>query len=349
MKTSDFYFDLPKELIAQTPPDLRGNSRLMVLHRTTGEIEHRQFSDIVEYLRPNDVLVVNDSRVIPARLYGANATSGSPVELLLVERIDTHTWLAMVHPGKKCRPGATLTFGNGRLTAEVLPSTHDYYRTVRFTFSGTWETMLAELGTMPVPPYIHRDRSDTELLNLDKTRYQTVYAREEGSIAAPTAGLHFTEELLQSIESKGIPVLRVTLHVGTGTFLPVKTESIEDHPMHEERYLLSPETVNRIHQAKRDGGRVIAVGTTTTRVLESVADDKGNLTPGPGATRIFIYPGYRFKCVDDLITNFHLPESTLVMLVSALVDREKVLHAYHEAVAHQYRFYSYGDAMFITQ
>ena len=347
MRTADFDFHLPKELIAQVPPEQRGQSRLMVLHRQTGEVEHRMFSDICEYLQSPDVLVVNDSKVIPARLYGHNAKTGGAIEILLVKRLEENRWLAMVHPGRRCRMGMQLTFGDGRLTAEVVPSRDDYYRELVFGFEGTWESVIAQLGAMPVPPYIKRSPENTELLALDKTRYQTVYAQNDGSIAAPTAGLHFTDELLEMLQHKGVAIAKVTLHVGTGTFLPVKTENLEDHPMHEEEYLLTSNAVAQITAARQAGGRVISVGTTTTRVLESVADEQGNLQAQSGSTRIFIYPGYTFKIIDAMITNFHLPESTLLMLISAFAGKDKILHAYQQAVEQQYRFYSYGDAMLI--
>jgi S-adenosylmethionine:tRNA ribosyltransferase-isomerase len=347
MRTADFDFHLPKELIAQVPPEQRGQSRLMVLHKQTGEVEHRMFSDICDYFQAPDVLVVNDSKVIPARLYGHNAKTGGAIEILLVKRLEENRWLAMVHPGRRCRMGMQLTFGDGRLTAEVVPSRDDYYRELVFRFEGTWESVIAQLGAMPVPPYIKRSPENSELLALDKTRYQTVYAQNDGSIAAPTAGLHFTDELLELLQHKGVAIAKVTLHVGTGTFLPVKTENLEDHPMHEEEYLLTSNAVAQITAARQAGGRVISVGTTTTRVLESVADEQGNLHARSGATRIFIYPGYTFKIVDAMITNFHLPESTLLMLISAFADKDKIMHAYQQAVEQQYRFYSYGDAMLI--
>ncbi len=347
MLKSEFNFELPKELIAQMPPETRGRSRLLVVHRETGTWEHRSFLDLPNYLNPGDLLVVNDSKVIPARLYGHNEKTGGFIELLLIERVEETRWLAMVHPGRRCRMGMKLTFGNGKLKGEVVPSRDEYYREIEFAYEGTWESILAELGAMPVPPYIKRSPEMKDLLEMDRDRYQTVYAKDEGSIAAPTAGLHFTEELLESLKAKGIPIARVTLHVGTGTFLPVKTDNIEDHPMHEEKFTLSPETVEAIHQTHAAGKRVIAVGTTSTRVLESVADDLGHLKPVTSSTRIFIYPGYKFKVVDALITNFHLPESTLVMLVSALAGKETIFKAYQEAISQKYRFYSYGDAMLI--
>jgi len=347
MLKSEFNFELPKELIAQVPPEKRGQSRLMVLHRETGELEHKIFTALPDYLNPGDLLVVNDSKVIPARLYGKNEKTGGAIELLLIERVGVNRWLAMVHPGRRCRMGMQLSFGEGKLKGEVVPSRDDYYREIEFTYEGTWESVLAELGAMPVPPYIKRSPEMKALLQLDRDRYQTVYAKEEGSIAAPTAGLHFTEDLLNTLKTKGINIARVTLHVGTGTFLPVKTDNIEDHPMHEERFTLTKETVEAIHQTHAAGKRVIAVGTTTTRVLESAVDESGRLKPVATSTRIFIYPGYKFKVIDALITNFHLPESTLVMLVSALAGKENILNAYHEAIAQQYRFYSYGDAMLI--
>lgn len=340
MKTSDFYFDLPQEMIAQDPLADRSSSRLMVLDRETGEVTHRIFKDITEYLRPGDCLVINDTKVIPARLIGVREGTGGKVELLLLKRRENDIWETLVKPGKKCRAGVRLTFGNGELEAEIREVLPDGNRLVRFSYEGIFEEVLDRLGQMPLPPYI------THKLE-DKNRYQTVYARYEGSAAAPTAGLHFTEELLEEIRQKGVYIARVTLHVGLGTFRPVKVDNVLDHHMHSEYYHVSREAADMINGAKRSGGRIISVGTTSTRTLESVALPDGTIVPGSGNTEIFIYPGYRFKAIDCLITNFHLPESTLLMLVSALAGREHVLAAYEEAVREGYRFFSFGDAMFI--
>ncbi len=345
MLTSEFDYYLPKELIAQIPLEKRDQSRLMILHRDTGQIEHKIFSDILDFLKPNDVLVVNDSKVFPARLYGTSQKTGGAVEVLLVKRLSENRWSAMTSPGKRTREGAKLSFGNGKLHAEILSIAGDGNREIQFHYEGTWESVIAELGVMPVPPYIKRSPEMKAVLELDKTRYQTVYAKEEGSIAAPTAGLHFTPELLDKIKNKGINIAKVTLHVGTGTFLPVKTEKIEDHPMHSEMFTLSPETAGQIQTARQKGGRVIAVGTTACRVLETVSNSQGGVLACTGETDIFIYPGYQFKIVDGLVTNFHLPKSTLLMLLSAFAGKEKIMQAYQEAISQKYRFYSYGDAM----
>ena len=347
MLTSEFDYYLPKELIAQVPAQKRDQSRLLILHRESGQIEHKQFPVLLECLQPNDVLVVNDSKVIPARLYGTNREKSGEVEILLIKRTGEKQWSAMVQPGKRARECAKLSFGDGLLTGEVIGISEEGYREIVFEYQGTWESVIAQLGVMPVPPYIERSHEMRDKLELDKSRYQTVYAKEEGSIAAPTAGLHFTEDFLNQIKEKGIDIAKVTLHVGTGTFLPVKTDKIEDHPLHSEWFSLTQERVNQIHSAKQVGGRVITVGTTSCRVLESVADDKGNLKSCSGNTNLFIYPGYKFKIVDCLLTNFHLPKSTLLMLISAFAGKEKIMKAYQEAVQEKYRFYSYGDAMLI--
>ncbi len=340
MKTSDFNFELPKELIAQDPLPDRSSSRLMVLDKETGKTEHRIFKDITEYLQPGDCLVINDTRVIPARLLGAREETGGKVELLLLKRRENDVWETLVKPGKKCRAGSRITFGNGELKAEITEVLPDGNRLVQFRYEGIFEEVLDQLGQMPLPPYI------THKLK-DKNRYQTVYAKYDGSAAAPTAGLHFTEELLAQIEKIGVRIARVTLHVGLGTFRPVKVENVLEHHMHSEYYHVSEEAASIINDTKRSGGRIISVGTTSTRTLESVALPDGTITAGSGNTEIFIYPGYRFKAVDCLITNFHLPESTLLMLVSAMAGREHVLAAYKEAVRERYRFFSFGDAMFI--
>lgn len=340
MKTSDFYFDLPEELIAQDPLEDRSSSRLMVLDKNTGEITHRIFRDITEYLHPGDCLVINDTKVIPARLIGAKEDTGAKIEILLLKRKENDIWETLVKPGKKCRPGAKVVFGNGELRAEILEVLEDGNRLVQFSYEGIFEEVLDRLGQMPLPPYI------THKLQ-DKNRYQTVYAKYEGSAAAPTAGLHFTKELLKEIEDSGVRIARVTLHVGLGTFRPVKVENVLEHHMHSEYYHVSKEAADIINDTRRNGGRVISVGTTSTRTLESVAQDDGTIVPGSGNTEIFIYPGYKFKAIDCLITNFHLPESTLLMLVSAFAGKEKIMAAYEEAVQQKYRFFSFGDAMFI--
>ena len=340
MKTSDFYFDLPEELIAQDPLEDRSSSRLMVLDKNTGEITHRIFHDITEYLKPGDCLVINDTKVIPARLIGEKEDTGAKVEILLLKRKENDVWETLVKPGKKCRPGARVTFGGGELKAEIKEVLPDGNRLVQFEYEGIFEEVLDRLGQMPLPPYI------THKLK-DKNRYQTVYAKYEGSAAAPTAGLHFTKELLSHIESMGVEIARVTLHVGLGTFRPVKVENVLEHHMHSEFYQVTPEAADKINAAKKAGGRIISVGTTSTRTLESVAKEDGTIVPGSGNTEIFIYPGYRFRAIDGLITNFHLPESTLLMLVSALAGKDHIMAAYAEAVKERYRFFSFGDAMFI--
>ena len=340
LKTSDFYFDLPEELIAQDPLEDRSSSRLLVLNKETGETEHHIFKDVIDYLHPGDCLVLNNTKVIPARLLGVKEDTGAAVEVLLLKRRENDVWETLVKPGKKCRPGARLSFGDGILKAEVLEVVEEGNRLIHFEYEGIWEEVLDSLGEMPLPPYI------THKLQ-DKSRYQTVYAKYEGSAAAPTAGLHFTPELLRQIEEKGIEIAYVTLHVGLGTFRPVKVDNILEHHMHSEYYQVSQEAADKINQAKEQGHRVICVGTTSTRTIESAADENGRLAECCDNTEIFIYPGYRFKVLDALITNFHLPESTLVMLVSSLAGRENVLEAYKEAVEEKYRFFSFGDAMLI--
>lgn len=341
MKKSDFYFDLPEELIAQDPLEDRSGSRLLMLDKETGETRHRVFHDIVNYLAPGDCLVLNNTKVIPARLLGVKEDTGAAIEVLLLKRRDKDVWETLVRPGKKCRPGAKFVFGDGLLKAEVLEVVEEGNRLIRFTYDGIFEEVLDKLGEMPLPPYI------THKLQ-DKNRYQTVYAKYEGSAAAPTAGLHFTKELLQQIEEKGVKLAYVTLHVGLGTFRPVKEDDILDHHMHSEYYQVTEEAARMINDTKKAGGRVICVGTTSCRTVESASDEAGIVHAGCDNTEIFIYPGYRFKVLDCLITNFHLPESTLVMLVSALAGREHVLAAYEEAIKERYRFFSFGDAMFIT-
>lgn len=340
LKTSDFYFDLPEELIAQDPLEDRSSSRLLTLNKETGETEHHIFKEVIDYLNPGDCLVLNNTKVIPARLLGVKEDTGAAVEILLLKRKENDVWETLVKPGKKCRPGARLVFGDGRLKAEVLEVVEEGNRLIHFEYDGIWEEVLDSLGEMPLPPYI------THKLQ-DKNRYQTVYAKYEGSAAAPTAGLHFTPQLLQQIEEKGIQIAYVTLHVGLGTFRPVKVDNVLEHHMHSEYYQISQEAADKINQAKENGHRVICVGTTSCRTVESAADENGRLEECCGNTEIFIYPGYQFKVLDALITNFHLPESTLVMLVSALAGRKKVLNAYKEAVEEKYRFFSFGDAMFI--
>ena len=339
MKLSDFMYDLPEERIAQTPIEPRDHSRLMVLHRDTHEIEHRHFYDIIDYLNPGDCLVINETKVIPARLFGEKPTGGA-CEVLLLKQLAPKKWETLVRPGKKLRPGAEVIFGGGRLRARVLETTSDGGRIVEFECEGTFEAALDELGQMPLPPYIHE-----RLENRD--RYQTVYAKQEGSAAAPTAGLHFTPELLERIRAKGIDIVPVLLHVGLGTFRPVKAENIEEHQMHTEYFEVTEDAARRVNAARERGGRIIAVGTTSVRTLESAARD-GRLQPMRGETSIFIKPGYRFQLVDALITNFHLPGSTLIMLVSALYDLPHILSAYNLAVQEHYRFFSFGDAMFIV-
>ena len=338
MKLSDFMYDLPEERIAQTPVEPRDHSRLMVVHRDTGEIEHKHFYDVIDYLNPGDCLVINETKVIPARLYGERPTGGA-VEVLLLKQVGPKRWETLVRPGKKMKPGAEVLFGGGRLTGRVLETTDVGGRIVEFECEGTFEAALDELGEMPLPPYIHEKLQDRD-------RYQTVYAKQEGSAAAPTAGLHFTPELLERIREKGIDIVPVLLHVGLGTFRPVKVENIEDHEMHTEYFEVTEDAATRINEARARGGRIVAVGTTSVRTLESAAKD-GRVQAMRGDTNIFIKPGYRWQMVDALITNFHLPGSTLVMLVSAFYDRERILDAYRLAVEEQYRFFSFGDAMLI--
>lgn len=340
MKVSDFYFDLPDELIAQVPLEKRDESRLMVVDKATGNIEHRKFKNIIEYLEEGDCLVLNDTRVMPARLYGHKEETGAKMEFLLLRRIKKDTWEILVRPGKRAKVGNRFDFGDGKLKAEIIEVLENGNRIVRFEYEGIFEEVLDALGEMPLPPYI------TEKLE-DKERYQTVYSNEVGSAAAPTAGLHFTEELLEEIKKRGINVAFVTLHVGLGTFRPVKTENVEEHEMHSEHYYMSQETADIINETKANGKRVIAVGTTSNRTLESIADENGKVMEKSGYTSIFIYPGYKFKVVDALITNFHLPESTLIMLVSAFANRDIIMNAYEEAVKERYRFFSFGDAMFL--
>ena len=339
LKTSDYYFDLPQELIAQDPLTDRTASRLLVMDRKTGEIEHRTFRDITEYLRPGDTLVLNDTKVIPARLLGVKEETGANAEILLLKRVSDRQWETLVKPGKKLRPGARVTFGDGSLRAVILDVLEGGNRLVEFEYEGIFEEVLDRLGEMPLPPYI------THKLQ-DKNRYQTVYARYEGSAAAPTAGLHFTEELLDEIRSKGVRTAFVTLHVGLGTFRPVKVDDVTSHHMHTEWYNVSEEAAELINRTHSEGHRVICVGTTACRTVESAADDDGIVKAGADDTSIFIYPGYRFRVMDALITNFHLPESTLVMLVSAFAGRENVLAAYQKAIESGYRFFSFGDACF---
>lgn len=340
MKTSDFYYDLPEELIAQDPSERRDASRLLVINRKTGQREHKVFHDITDYLVPGDCLVINNTKVIPARLLGQRKETGGKVEVLLLKRKGNDIWETLVKPGKKARPGDKLVFGGGLLNAEVLEVIDDGNRLVKFEYNGIFEEILDRLGQMPLPPYI------THKLK-DKNRYQTVYAKYEGSAAAPTAGLHFTEELLKEIENKGVNIAKVTLHVGLGTFRPVKSDNIENHHMHTEEYHVSKEAADLINNTKKNGGRVICTGTTSLRTVEAAAGEYGIIKPGGGDTDIFIYPGYQFKIADALITNFHLPESTLLMLVSALEGQNEIMAAYKEAVSLKYRFFSFGDAMFM--
>lgn len=341
MKTSDFNYELPEELIAQEPLEDRASSRLLVLHKDTGEREHKHFREIRDYLRAGDCLVINDTRVLPARLFGERVGTGAVIEVLLLVRRELDVWEVLVRPGRKARPGDRISFGGGRLTAEVLTIVEDGNRLVRFHYDGVFEAILEELGEMPLPPYI------THKLE-DKTRYQTVYAAHDGSAAAPTAGLHFTPELLKEIEGMGVKIANVTLHVGLGTFRPVKVDDVLDHEMHSEYFVVEEEQAAIMNEAKRNGGRIFAVGTTSTRTLESVTNENGVIQAKSGWTKIFIYPGYTFKAVDCLITNFHLPESTLIMLVSALAGKELVMETYAEAVRERYRFFSFGDAMLIV-
>ena len=340
MKTSDFYYDLPKELIAQDPLEDRSASRLMHLNKETGEYEHGHFRDILKYLKPGDCLVINDTKVIPARLYGSKVGTDAAIEILLLKRRENDIWETLVKPGKKCKVGTVISFGDGILTGEVVDIVDEGNRLIQFHYDGIFEEILDQLGEMPLPPYI------THKLQ-DKNRYQTVYAKHEGSAAAPTAGLHFTKELLQQVQDAGVKIAHVTLHVGLGTFRPVKVEDVSEHHMHSEFFMIDEEAAEKINRAKETGHRVICVGTTSCRTVESAADENGKLKECSGWTEIFIYPGYKFKVLDCLITNFHLPESTLIMLVSALAGREHVLAAYEEAVKERYRFFSFGDAMFI--
>lgn len=342
MKLTDFNYDLPEELIAQDPLEKRSDSRLMVVGREDGSITHKHFYDIIDYLNPGDCLVINDTKVIPARLMGVKEDTGASIEVLLLKRKEEKIWETLVKPGKKMKVGARVVFGDGLLTGEVVDIVEEGNRLIRFEYEGIWEELLDQLGQMPLPPYITHQLQD-------KNRYQTVYAEHEGSAAAPTAGLHFTKELLQQIKDKGVDIAHVTLHVGLGTFRPVKVDNILDHHMHSEFYIVDKEAADKINAAKARGNQVISVGTTSTRTIESVADENGFMRAASGWTDIFIYPGYQFKVVDSLITNFHLPESTLLMLVSALSTRENMLHAYEVAVQERYRFFSFGDAMFIQK
>ncbi len=348
MHINDFDYELPEELIAQKPADRRDASRLLVVHRNTGKTEHRHFYDILEYLKEGDCLVLNNSKVLPARLYGIKEGTGAKVEFLLIKRIEGDCWETMVRPGKRLKPGDSVMFSEEPLLkADIIDYGNDGTRIVEFSYDGIFMERLEEIGSMPLPPYIERQSE-----NEDRDRYQTVYCREEGSVAAPTAGLHFTEELLEKAKAKGVELAYVTLHVGIGTFRPVKCENIEDHSMHFEEYHIDEETADTINRAKAEGRRVISVGTTSTRTVESAAyfdEDKGcwQVRSGENSTGIFIYPGYEFRIIDSLITNFHLPKSTLLMLISALYDREKILEVYQEAIRERYRFFSYGDAMFI--
>ncbi len=338
---SDFYYDLPEELIAQDPLEDRSSSRLMVLDKNTGEIRHQIFKNIVEYLKPGDCLVINNTKVIPARLFGAKEGTDAKIEVLLLKRHENDVWETLVKPGKKCKPGTRISFGDGLLIGEVMDIVEEGNRLIQFRYEGIFEEILDQLGQMPLPPYITHQLQD-------KNRYQTVYAKHDGSAAAPTAGLHFTPELMQQVRDMGVEIAEVTLHVGLGTFRPVKEDNVLNHHMHSEFYRIEQSEADKINKAKAEGHRVISVGTTSTRTLESAANENGFLTEKSGWTEIFIYPGYQFKVIDALITNFHLPESTLVMLVSALAGREQVLHAYEEAVKERYRFFSFGDAMFVS-
>ena len=340
LKKSDFYFNLPQELIAQTPAEKRDMSRLLVMDKKTGNLEDKHFYDILDYLNEGDCLILNDSKVIPARLYGTKTDTGASIEVVLLKHRDTDIWEVLVRPGKKMKIGAEISFGNGELKAVVTDIVEDGNRLLKFSYNGIFFEILDKIGNMPLPPYI------TEKLK-DKSRYQTVYAKEDGSAAAPTAGLHFTKELLEKIQEKGIKIGYVTLHIGLGTFRPVKVENISEHIMHSEFYTLPKNTADLINETKSKGGRVIAVGTTSSRTLEAVATKYGKIQEDFGSTDIFIFPGYKFKTVDAMITNFHLPESTLIMLVSALAGRENILNAYDHAIKEKYRFFSFGDAMFI--
>lgn len=339
-KTSDFYYDLPEELIAQTPLKDRDHSRLLVLDKVTGEIEHKHFYEVVDYLNEGDCIVINDTKVLPARLFGVRKDTGAIIELLLLKRIDGKKWETLVKPGKKAKVGVELIFKDSLLSGKIIDVHDDGNRTIEFEFDGIFEEILDQLGEMPLPPYIHEKLED-------KNRYQTIYAANPGSAAAPTAGLHFNDEVIKKIEDKGVNIAKLTLHVGLGTFRPVKSEYILEHKMHSEYYELSESEAEKINKAKLDGNKVISVGTTSTRTLETIGDDKGLVRAQSGWTDIFIYPGYNFKVVDSLITNFHLPESTLIMLVSALAGKENIMNAYNEAVENKYRFFSFGDAMII--
>ena len=340
MDVKDFYFDLPQELIAQDPLEDRSSSRLLVLDKKTGEIEHHTFRDIVSYLKKGDCLVINDTKVIPARLFGVKEDTQAKIEVLLLKRKENDIWETLVKPGKKAKPGTVISFGDGLLKGTVVDVIEDGNRLIQFSYEGIFEEILDQLGQMPLPPYITHQLKD-------KNRYQTVYAKHEGSAAAPTAGLHFTKEMLKEIEDMGVTIAHVTLHVGLGTFRPVKVDNVLDHHMHSEFYVVEEEEAKKVNDAKKNGGRVICVGTTSCRTVESATGEDGILKAGSGWTDIFIYPGYRFKILDGLITNFHLPESTLVMLVSALAGRDHVLHAYEEAIKERYRFFSFGDATLI--
>ena len=341
MKRQDFYYELPEELIAQDPLEDRSSSRLLVLDKETGAFSHHVFKEITEYLHEGDCLVINDTKVIPARLIGSKVETNAKIEVLLLKRKENNVWETLVKPGKKAKVGAKISFGDGLLMGEVIDVVEEGNRLIKFDFDGIFEEILDQLGQMPLPPYITHQLQD-------KNRYQTVYAKYDGSAAAPTAGLHFTKELLNEVKEKGVDIAEVTLHVGLGTFRPVKVDNVLDHHMHSEFYMVSQEAADKINNAKKNGGRIISVGTTSTRTLESAADENGMLHECSGWTDIFIYPGYKFKVIDCLITNFHLPQSTLVMLVSAIAGREHILSAYKKAVEEKYRFFSFGDAMFIT-
>lgn len=342
MTTKDFYYDLPTELIAQHPLDVRTSSRLLVMNKETGEVEHKHFRDITEYLNPGDCLVMNNTRVIPARLYGMKKDTGGKIEFLLLKRIDINTWNVILKPGKRARTGARFVFGEGLLEAEVIEVCDDGNRIVRFEYDGIWEELLDKLGEMPLPPYIKEKLEDKE-------RYQTVYSKIDGSAAAPTAGLHFTNELICKIKEMGVNIAYLTLHVGLGTFRPVSVDNVEEHVMHTEHYDVTQEAADIINQTRKNGGRIIAVGTTSVRTLETVANDDGTISEQTGNTSIFIYPGYKFKVVNSIITNFHLPESTLLMLISAFAGKENIFNAYDIAVKERYRFFSFGDAMFLGE
>ena len=341
MNVSDFNFDLPQELIAQDPLEDRASSRLLVLDKNNGEVKHKHFRDVLKYLRKGDCLVINDTKVIPARLFGTKVGTDAKIEVLLLKRKSDKIWETLVKPGKKMKEGAEVSFGDGLLKGKVVGVVEEGNRLIQFEYDGIFEEILDQLGQMPLPPYITHQLQD-------KNRYQTVYAKHDGSAAAPTAGLHFTKELLEEIEAMGVKIARVTLHVGLGTFRPVKVDTIEEHHMHSEFYIVEEEEAKKINDTKKNGGRVICVGTTSCRTLESATGEDGGLKAGSGWTQIFIYPGYKFKILDCLITNFHLPESTLVMLVSALAGKDHVMAAYEEAIRERYRFFSFGDAMFIT-